>query len=73
MPPIVGGPQYDFRTTGIDYNLAKTLYDSIDLDDALVIRGLTTLMKAEMLHSHHQFREAAVYSLFISWKSRSGS
>ena len=66
MPPIVGGPQYDFRSTGIDYNLAKTLYDSIDLDDALVIRGLTTLMKAAMLHFHYQFREAAIHSLFIS-------
>ena len=64
--PIVGGPKYDLRTAGIDYNLARTLYNSIDLDDALVIRGLTTLIKAEMLHFHYQFFEAAIYSLFIS-------
>jgi len=66
MPPISGGPKYDFRANGINYQLARTLYNSIDINDALVIRGLTTLIKAEMLHFHYQFIEAAIYSLFIS-------
>lgn len=66
MPPIAGGPGYDFRTNGIDYQLARTLYSAIDINDALVIRGLTTLIKAAMLHFHNQFFEAAIYSLFIS-------
>jgi len=65
-PPITGGPNYDFRKSGIDYDLARSLYNSIDLNDALVIRGLTTLIKAAMLHFHYQFFEAAIYSLFIS-------
>ena len=66
VPPITGGPKYDFRASGINYELARTLYNSIDINDALVVRGLTTLIKAAMLHFHHQFFEAAIYSLFIS-------
>lgn len=65
-PPITGGPQYDFRASGIDYELARALYNSIDVNDALIVRGLTTLIKAAMLHFHQQFFEAAIYSLFIS-------
>jgi len=66
VPPITGGPKYDFRSNGIDYELARTLYNSIDINDALVIRGITTLIKAEMLQTHHQFFEAAMYSLYIA-------
>lgn len=69
MPPIAGGPDYDFRTNGIDYQLARTLYGAIDINDALVVRGLTTLIKAAMLHFHMQFFEAAIYSLFISMEA----
>jgi hypothetical protein len=65
-PPIVGGHEYDFRATGIDYEFSRTLYRSIDINDALLIRGLTTLIKAAMLRCHYQFFETAVYSLFIS-------
>jgi len=66
MPPMVGGPEYDFRSNGIDYELAKNLYKNISINDSLVIRGLCTLVKAAMLRSHYQFLEEAIYSLFIS-------
>jgi len=65
-PKSMGGPKYDFRESGVDYKLAKSLYDNIDIEDSLIIRGVTTLIKAEMLHFHYQFLEAAIYSLFIS-------
>ena len=33
LPPFVSGENYDFRETDIDYSLAKTLDETIDLDD----------------------------------------
>lgn len=69
MPKIAGGPHYDFRTEGIDYNLAKNIYENIDINDSLVIRGIYTLIKAAMLSSHYQFIEEAIYSLFITMEA----
>jgi hypothetical protein len=66
MPHAVGGPDYDMRTEGINYELAKDIYNSIDINDSLVIRGIYTLIKAGMLKSHYQFLEEAIYSLFIT-------
>ena len=66
MPSAVGGPEYDLRKSGINYELAKNIYNNIDLNDSLMIRGLYTLIKAGMLKSHHQFFEEAIYSLFIT-------
>jgi len=66
LPPILGGTLYDFRSTGIDYTLAKELFNCINLDDSLLIRGITTYIKAEMLSKHHQFMESAIYSIFIT-------
>lgn len=66
MPPIAGGPAYDFRSKGINYELAKNIYQNIDVNNSLVIRGIYTLIKAAMLSSHHQFLEEAIYSLFIA-------
>jgi len=66
LPPIAGGIENDLKATGIDYELAREIYHSIDINDALVIRGINCLIKASMLRHHHQFMEAALHSLFIS-------
>lgn len=66
MPKIAGGPDYDFRSEGINYELANKIYNSIDVNDSLVIRGIYTLIKGAMLKSHYQFLEEAIYSLFIA-------
>lgn len=69
MPKIANGPDYDFRAEGINYELAKNIYNSIDINDSLVIRGIYTLIKGAMLTSHHQFIEEAIYSLFITMEA----
>ncbi len=66
MPKIAGGADYDFRSEGINYDLARNIYESININDSLVIRGIYTLIKGAMLCSHYQFSEEAIYSLFIS-------
>jgi len=66
MPTIASEHEYGFSSNGIDYELAKTLYQNININNSLVIRGLCTLIKAAMLRTHYQFQEEAIYSLFIS-------
>ena len=66
MPKDTGGPDYDLRTEGINYDLATNIYNNIDTNDSLVIRGIYTLIKAGMLKTHYQFLEEAIYSLFIT-------
>ena len=66
LPPLAGGGEYHFSDTGIDYDLAEHLYNGIDQKDGIAIRGLSTLIKAEMLKSHYQFHEEATNTLYIS-------
>lgn len=65
-PPYFSGHDYDFRDHGFDYELAKIIYKNIDINDDLLVRGLTTLIKSGMLHGHYQFLESAIHSLYIS-------
>lgn len=66
LPPSNGGPDYHFRNIGIDYKLQNKIYSSINKDDHLVIRGLSTLIKSIMLSIHYQFFEEAINTLFIA-------
>lgn len=69
LPPVVGGRDYDLRDKGIDYTMAQQLYDAICPNDAIVLRGLSTLIKAGMLHFHYQFFEEATNTLYISMEA----
>lgn len=44
----------------------RTIYENVDPTDALLIRGLATLLKSSMLHMHRAFAEEANYPLWIS-------
>lgn len=66
LPPVCGGPAYDFRGEGINYKLQSKVHSAISKDDYLAIRGLSTLIKSFMLSTHYQFLEESTYSLFIS-------
>jgi hypothetical protein len=66
MPPVAGGVEYDFRDSGINYDLAVKLHAGINPKDGIAIRGLSTLIKAGMLHYHYQFFEEAINTLYIS-------
>ncbi len=60
---------YEFRDKGIDYALAGSIYKSINISDKLLMRGLSTFIKAGMLKSHHSFYEEGINSLFISMEA----
>jgi hypothetical protein len=66
LPPSNGGPKYDLRRVGIDYQLQSKVYASANKDDYLAIRGLSTLIKSVMLSTHYQFFEEATTTLFIA-------
>jgi len=69
LPPVAGGRVYDLREKGIDYVLAQELHDAILPSDAIVLRGLSTLIKGGMLHFHYQFFEEAINTLYISMEA----
>lgn len=66
LPPVCGGPDYDFRDEGINYKLQTKVHSAIRKDDYLAIRGLSTLIKSFMLSTHLQFLEESTYSLFVA-------
>jgi hypothetical protein len=66
LPLSNGGPKYDLRKVGIDYKLQSNVYYSVNKDDYLSIRGLSTLVKSVMLSTHYQFFEEATITLFIA-------
>jgi hypothetical protein len=65
-PPIDGGRGYDFRSDGLDIDMVRQIFESIDTKDAVLLRGLTTLLRASMLKNHLQFYEEGINTLFIS-------
>ena len=65
-PRISSGTSYDFREDGIDYDLAESIHEAIDLSDGILMRGLTTFLRSGMLKSHYQFYEEGINNLFIS-------
>lgn len=50
----------------IESAIQKSLFEAIDISDALLVRGISTLLKAGMLHCHLAFQEEANYALWIS-------
>jgi hypothetical protein len=66
LPPICGGHEYDFRETGVRYELQKILFSNFDISNHLLLRGVATLLKSAMLSTHILFMEEAINTLFIS-------
>jgi hypothetical protein len=65
-PPALGGDDYDLRKNAVRDSWQKILESKIDISDHLLIRGLSTLLRAVMLWQHHQFAEEAINTIFIS-------
>ena len=55
LPPANGGPDYDFRNEGVNYELQAKVHASTNKVDYLAIRGLSTLTRSFMLNTHYQF------------------
>jgi hypothetical protein len=66
LPPAVGGPPYQYLEVPVDEELPGKLIQAVSLRDHLLLRGLGTLIKADMLWQHHAFNEAATMMLFVT-------
>jgi hypothetical protein len=66
VPPVFGGPQYQLYPHPVRFKEQRKLIDSIDTDDYLLMRGLSSLLRCGMLICHYQFIEEATNTLFIS-------
>jgi len=65
-PPALDGEPYDFRNNSIRENWQRILKHQINVNDHLLMRGLSTLLRAVMLWQHFQFAEEALNTIYIS-------
>jgi hypothetical protein len=69
-PPCVGGLQYRFNEYAeFRHERKLEIFESIDLSDNLMMRGLGALLKANMLRHHQEFLESACMSLWIAMEA----
>jgi len=65
-PPVAGGVQYDLIESGHRNLHVSKILDLLQSADQVTLRGLSSLVKANMAWEHGEFREAACVSLWIS-------
>jgi len=66
LPSCFSGKKYNDSGRGFDPSLQILVKDKINPTDSLLIRGLSTLIRSDMVSRHYQFLEEAILSLFIS-------
>ncbi len=64
-PPLPPN-EYTCRPDGIPLVIQDRIFQAIKLSDHLLLRGLSTFLKAAMLSRHRHFSEEAHYCLYIS-------
>jgi hypothetical protein len=69
VPPVFGGPSYEFNTLTWPHAEQNDLFNSIDVEDHLLIRGLGALIKGWPLDRHHLFHTEACISLHIAMEA----
>lgn len=65
-PPSKGGPPYEFRNAPMPVKLQSEILRKADPSDHLLVRGLTTWLKARLLMHHQMFTLEALYSLYVA-------
>jgi hypothetical protein len=65
-PPAFNGLPYFYRDEPSPLKLQHRIYESIDVSDHLLMRGLGALIKGAMLTRHRVFGEQAHYSLYVA-------
>ena len=69
-PPLIGGHAYSFNEyASLRYGHQREVFDSIDVSNHLLIRGLGSLVRALMLFSFSEFTESAGMSLWVSMEA----
>lgn len=64
--PIFGGASYRLSDQKIDDKRYKSLVAKISIRDHLMLRGLSAILKADMLNVHREFAEEAQSVLFVA-------
>src|SRR5712671_6548263 len=67
--PISGGALYRFSRQEVDYKLYKKLVTKISVRDHLMLRGLSAILKADMLQVHREFGEEAQLLLYVAMEA----
>ena len=65
-PPIAGGVEYEMITSRHRDAHREKILNLLQSADQVTLRGLSSLIKANMAWEHAEFREAACVSLWIS-------
>ena len=69
-PPLLGGSPYTLLPDdAIDHSRLDGIFNAIDVNDALLIRGLGGLLQANMLACYFEFFEQACMSLWVSMEA----
>lgn len=66
LPPALGGPLYFETTDSFLPSVQKEILNSIQTDDHLLIRGLSTFLRSYMVSLHPHLVEEATLALYIS-------
>lgn len=69
QPPVLSGYSYRYNTNANDVEHQRDIFEAIDLDDHLMIRGLGALLKGELLSLHHIFHTEACMSLYVAMEA----
>jgi hypothetical protein len=73
LPPLAGGPPYEWREEGVNVERVAELVRDISLTDHLLMRGLGALLRANMAWGHREIAEAGQLLLFVALDSSSFS
>lgn len=68
LPTVCGGNTYSLREEegGYCFSLQSELFNKFDIKDSLMIRAVSTLLRAAMLTAYHYLMEEAINTTFIS-------
>lgn len=66
ISPYFNRKHYDFHHYDFDKTLQESIYSQISLDDQLLLRGLSCLIKSSLLMGNYLFSEEAAILIFIS-------
>jgi hypothetical protein len=66
LPPVAGGPAYEWRATRVSEVRVAELVRNISLTDHLLMRGLSALLRSNMAWRHREIAEAGQLLLFVA-------
>lgn len=69
QPPLFSNHSYRYNENADDVDHQREVFEAIDLDDALMIRGLGALLKGELLSTHQIFHTEACLSLYVAMEA----